>query len=98
MVPEALVSNFYKAASSNDISQLQTAANKFYQEGYSVGQLISQLHDHLISLAKEKKLADKHMAMIAIKVAETEKCLLDGADEQLQLLALGSFMMRIIHA
>ena len=55
------------------------------REGYSITQLLTQLHDHIIA---HPTLLAKIKAKAALLMAEMDKCLTDGADEELQLLNL----------
>lgn len=55
------------------------------REGYSITQLLVQLHDYVIS---HPTLLAKIKAKAALLMAEMDKCLTDGADEELQLLNL----------
>ncbi|KAJ1030853.1 hypothetical protein NDA18_002082 [Ustilago nuda] len=55
------------------------------REGYSITQLLVQLHDYIIS---HPTLLAKIKAKAALLMAEMDKCLTDGADEELQLLNL----------
>ena len=45
---------------------------------------------------KIKKLTDKQIGQICIKVAQADKCLTEGADEELQLVAVCSHAMKVI--
>ena len=42
----------------------------------------------------EKDLSEVHKAEIAIKIAEADKCLIDSADESLQLLMVCSLVLK----
>ncbi|SJX60251.1 probable RFC2-DNA replication factor C, 41 KD subunit [Sporisorium reilianum f. sp. reilianum] len=55
------------------------------REGYSITQLLVQLHDYVIA---HPTLLAKIKAKAALLMAEMDKCLTDGADEELQLLNL----------
>ncbi|SPO19862.1 probable RFC2 - DNA replication factor C, 41 KD subunit [Ustilago trichophora] len=55
------------------------------REGYSITQLLTQLHDYVID---HPTLMAKIKAKAALLMAEMDKCLTDGADEELQLLNL----------
>ena len=48
-----------------------------------------QISDQIVS---SDKITDLRKAKMAIKAAEVEKCLIDGADEYLQLLDYGGFI------
>uniref|UniRef100_A0A4W4DUN4 AAA+ ATPase domain-containing protein n=1 Tax=Electrophorus electricus TaxID=8005 RepID=A0A4W4DUN4_ELEEL len=67
----------------------ETAAN-IIDEGYAATQVLSQLHDIII----EERLSDKQKSAITEKMAVVDKCLVDGADEYLQLLGLCAVIMQ----
>jgi replication factor C subunit 2/4 len=72
--------------------RLHKQCAKIVREGHSVSQVISQLHDYII---KSDKLTSIQIGRICLHIAETDKNLVDGADEFLQLLSLASFIMRV---
>jgi replication factor C subunit 2/4 len=61
--------------------------------GYAATTVISQLHDALI-LAPSSEVSDVAKARIAEKLALADFALANGADEDLQLLAIASFVMK----
>jgi replication factor C subunit 2/4 len=54
-------------------------------QGYSGLQILSQIHQEITQGTRFSKI---QKANIAVRLAKTEKCLFDGADEELQLLQL----------
>lgn len=100
-ISESIIEEFFKACCSNNFSKLQANVTSIVQGGHSAVQLLSQLHDFVILKTENKedsavKVTDLHKAHICIKLAQAEKCLLDGADEYLQLLSAGSFITKIV--
>ncbi|SGY40785.1 BQ5605_C003g02421 [Microbotryum silenes-dioicae] len=74
---------------------VRKAVEKVTREGYSATQVLSQLHDLVIL----NPLVDpKAKAKIAIVLGETDKCLTDGADEELQLLSCAARIRNAIVA
>uniref|UniRef100_A0AAR2KBF2 AAA+ ATPase domain-containing protein n=1 Tax=Pygocentrus nattereri TaxID=42514 RepID=A0AAR2KBF2_PYGNA len=65
-------------------------AGTMIDEGYAGTQILNQLHDIII----EESLSDKQKSVITEKMAVVDKCLVDGADEYLQLLGLSSVIMQ----
>uniref|UniRef100_H2SLF7 Replication factor C (activator 1) 4 n=1 Tax=Takifugu rubripes TaxID=31033 RepID=H2SLF7_TAKRU len=65
-------------------------AGNLVDEGYAATQILSQLHESII----EKDFGDKQKSAIAEKMAVVSKCMLDGADEFLQMLSLCSVIMQ----
>ncbi|SCV66979.1 BQ2448_5625 [Microbotryum intermedium] len=92
-VEAAYQANHSKGTSAFGI--VQKAVEKVTREGYSATQVLSQLHDLVILNA----LVDpKAKAKIAIVLGETDKCLTDGADEELQLLSCAARIRNAIVA
>ncbi|KAJ8310888.1 hypothetical protein KUTeg_012753 [Tegillarca granosa] len=68
-------------------------AGKLINDGHAASQVITQLHDKVV-VADE--LDDKQKSVICEKLAIVDKCLMDGADEYLQLMALFMTLMQQI--
>jgi len=64
---------------------VQEVVESILREGYSAVQIINQLHD-LILL--DPLIPSKPKALISVALGEADKCLNDGADEGLQILAV----------
>jgi replication factor C subunit 2/4 len=58
--------------------------------GFSAAQLVVHLHERLIAAPA---LSDAQKSEVAAKLAVTEHCLLEGADEYLQMMALCTSIM-----
>ncbi|KAI8816311.1 P-loop containing nucleoside triphosphate hydrolase protein [Fimicolochytrium jonesii] len=85
VVPESVIDGLVTAWQSRDIAQIETAVERVVRQGYSGAQLMDQL--------QERVLADNHLtsiekSKISISIGQMDKALVDGADEQLQLLSL----------
>jgi len=65
-------------------------------EGYAAQHIMKALLIILIKL-DSKELSESHKSSIAVKVAEVDKNLIDSADEQLQLLAVCSLILKCFH-
>ncbi|CAB1331903.1 unnamed protein product [Coregonus sp. 'balchen'] len=65
-------------------------AGNMVDEGYAATQILNQLHEAII----EEELNDKQKSAITEKMAVVDKCLVDGADEYLQMLSLCSVIMQ----
>uniref|UniRef100_A0AAY5KB05 Replication factor C subunit 4 n=1 Tax=Esox lucius TaxID=8010 RepID=A0AAY5KB05_ESOLU len=70
--------------------KLEISVRNMVDEGYAATQIINQLHEAVI----EEELNDKQKSAITEKMAEVDKCLVDGADEYLQMLSLCSVIMQ----
>lgn len=69
---------------SGGFERVRKAVEVLTRQGFSAGQLLTQLHDILILSPIVSALAK---AKISLILGETDKCLTDGADEELQLLS-----------
>jgi replication factor C subunit 2/4 len=78
--------------SSDVFDNLYKQCSYVVRQGHSASQLISQLHDLAIH---SDKLSNLQKGRICMEIANTDKSLIDGADEFLQLVSLCSFIMRI---
>eukprot|EP01112_Ceratiomyxa_fruticulosa_P020155 TRINITY_DN6791_c0_g1_i2.p1 TRINITY_DN6791_c0_g1~~TRINITY_DN6791_c0_g1_i2.p1 ORF type:complete len:364 (+),score=61.27 TRINITY_DN6791_c0_g1_i2:109-1200(+) len=93
VMPESITQDLMTACQSNSFDQLQTKVSDIISQGYPAIQVISQLHDIVVSSEHFTSMQKSH---IAIKLAEADKALSDGADEYLQLMDSLSFLMRQI--
>jgi len=78
----------------NSFERLQVQVDEFMCEGFSVSQLINQLHERLIT--QEGGLTDNQKSLLAERFAVAEHKLIEGADEYLQLLDVTSFIMETL--
>ncbi|POW13798.1 hypothetical protein PSTT_03440 [Puccinia striiformis] len=74
-----------KGRQKTSFEKVQDVAESVLREGYSAVQIINQLHD-LILL--DPLIPSKPKALISVALGEADKCLNDGADEGLQVLAV----------
>lgn len=82
-ITDRLLDMFQKP--SSNIEQVEKAVNDIMCEGYAAQNIMKDL---LLKLSKmdESVLSDSQKAEIAIAIADADKCLVDSADEELQLL------------
>jgi replication factor C subunit 2/4 len=90
-ISSIIISNLIKTLTSNSFEKLQETTNDIILSGYPASQIISQLFDYVI---ESKELKDSQKANIVEQLAQTDKCLQDGADEFLQLISIFSFFMK----
>ncbi|KAK7090439.1 replication factor C subunit 4-like [Littorina saxatilis] len=96
VVPEDLLDEVLKVCRSDSYEKLDATVKKVIREGYAGSQILSQFHDKLVAM---EEVSDKQKSVICEKMALVDKCLLDGADEYLQLMALFSTVMhQMCHA
>jgi len=70
---------------SKDTSLIRKELARLFMEGYAGLQILSQIHEEVVSGSLFDK---KEKSSIAVMLGKTEKRLCDGADEELQLLSL----------
>lgn len=93
VIPEEVVKTLFVACRSGNFDLVDKEVNNVIAEGYPVAQMLSQLFD---LVAEADDVSDEQKARICQKLAEADKCLVDGADEYLQLLDVSSNTMRAL--
>ena len=78
---------------SSNFDTLEKAVTNTLMDGYSVQHILSGLVKVIIAM-DNSLLHDLHKADITIKIAESDKNLVDGADESLQLLMVCTFIQK----
>ncbi|CBI18984.3 hypothetical protein PVL29_023241 [Vitis rotundifolia] len=92
VVPQHVVQALFAACKSGDFDSANKEVNNVIAEGYPVSQMLYQLFDVVV----EADISDEQKARICKRLAEADKCLVDGADEYLQLLDVASNAMRAL--
>ncbi|CBN80473.1 EsV-1-182, RFC small subunit [Ectocarpus siliculosus] len=86
-VPERAFDTLWSAVTSpshlEHFEDVVDAVSTFVGEGYPVGKVLSEIQSRVVQ-SGELENADK--AVICLELMETDRCLNDGADEELQLL------------
>lgn len=100
LVPTSIVDHFDLAtcAANGTNAAVRKAVDEIMNAGYSALQLLAQYTGRLLGNTAVKGVTetnDLQKAAIAIVVAETEKALIDGCDEKLQLYNAASRISRI---
>lgn len=90
-VPSDLIDGLLAACHSSSFEKLEIVVKNMINDGYAATQLINQLHELIID---NEDLSDQQKSAITLKLAEVDKCLVDGADEYLQMIALSAVMMQ----
>ncbi|KAK6132281.1 hypothetical protein DH2020_033981 [Rehmannia glutinosa] len=91
VIPEDVVQALFSACKSGNFDTADKEVKNVIAEGYSVSQMLSQLYDVIVE--SDDISDDEQKARICKKIAEADKCLIDGADEYLQLLGVASNTM-----
>lgn len=90
IVPHSTVEKILDLAKSGNYTKLQLGIEDMMNDAYSATQVLEQLHDIVM---EDVTFSDKQKSVIMEQIAKTDKCLLDGADEYLQIMALGTVIM-----
>lgn len=91
VIPQEIVQTLFAACKSGDFDLANKEVDNIIADGYPVSQMLSQLLEVVI-VADD--ISDEQKARICKRLAEADKCLIDGADEYLQLLDITSNTMR----
>ncbi|XP_028787792.1 replication factor C subunit 2 [Neltuma alba] len=91
VVPTEVVQAFLATCKSGNFDLANKEVNDFIAEGYPVSQLLTQLFEAIVEAGD---ISDEQKARISKKLGEADKCLVDGADEYLQLLDVASNTIR----
>lgn len=91
VIPEVVVQSLLAACKSGNFDLADKEVNNVISEGYPVSQMLYQLFDIIV---EANDLSDEQKEKIFKKLGEVDKCLVDGADEYLQLLDVASTTMR----
>lgn len=86
-IPEEIVNSLWKSWNSKNFRNVQDQIVEVSTKGYSGTMLLTQLGRDLM---EDTKLEDEIRMKLFIILADVERALADGADEQLQLLSLVS--------
>jgi replication factor C subunit 2/4 len=91
--PPSVVSTLYSSIQSKNLSVVQAAVEDVVAAGYSAQVLLSAL---LPRITVDANLTERSKAEIAIRIAEAEKNMIEGADEYLQLMTVFSLAVTVI--
>lgn len=91
LVPDKVIEDLIKSATSFSFDRLQKAVNDVIAEGYPAMQILSQIFDVVVT---SPQLTNVHKANIAEALAQADKNLQDGADESLQLMSVLSVYLK----
>ncbi|GAB2211642.1 hypothetical protein Drorol1_Dr00024966 [Drosera rotundifolia] len=93
VIPQAIVQSLFAACKSGNFDLANKQVVDIVAEGYPISQIISQLFDVIV---EDNNISDEQKARICKKLGEVDKCLVDGADEYLQMLDVASSTMRAL--
>lgn len=92
--PPAIVDELWTACAAPEFDTMQAAVEEFCASGFSAQLLLGSM---LPKLLDDPVLAEAGKADIAIRMAEAEKNMSDGADEYLQLTTVCSLVQNCFH-
>ncbi|KAF7304673.1 Replication factor C subunit 2 [Mycena kentingensis (nom. inval.)] len=105
VVPDAVVKDFATVLaidamqvddnSKNSFHPIQKKVKELIREGYSAAQLLSQLHDLIVL---HPTLTGRVKSNCALAIAEADKALCDGADEELWILEVALKVHKVVSA
>eukprot|EP01111_Echinosteliopsis_oligospora_P007051 TRINITY_DN2160_c0_g1_i1.p1 TRINITY_DN2160_c0_g1~~TRINITY_DN2160_c0_g1_i1.p1 ORF type:complete len:349 (-),score=97.09 TRINITY_DN2160_c0_g1_i1:22-1068(-) len=90
VIPPTVLKQLLVSCRSNSFDDLQAAVQHVFSQGYPASQIMSQLHEYLIAT---DELNNEQKAKIALKLGVADKCMVDGADEFLQLMDVCATVM-----
>lgn len=85
--PPTLIDNLITTLQTKSFDEMKTTVTEIVLEGYSAEYVLSALMAKIITM---EGVTDEAKAKIAIQIAESDKNLIDGSDELLQLLMVCS--------
>jgi replication factor C subunit 2/4 len=97
-VPEQVAISLLTACKGRAFNQVQSTVTDIIAEGYPAQEILLQLQNVLLSKDNElsASIPEAARGVILCHLAETDKCLVDGSDEYLQLLGTASFAQQIL--
>uniref|UniRef100_A0A6N2LW72 AAA+ ATPase domain-containing protein n=1 Tax=Salix viminalis TaxID=40686 RepID=A0A6N2LW72_SALVM len=92
-IPVEVTEAIIAACKSGDFDLANKEVNNVIAEGYPVSQMLAQLFEMVVAV---DDISDEQKARICKSLSTADKCLVDGADEYLQLLDVVSNTMRAL--
>jgi len=89
--PPDVVDALLRGIKSGSFSKMEQEVHNVVAEGWAAQHILSELSREVVC---SDELDEMGKAELSIRIAEAEKCLIDGSDEVLQLLAVGSLALR----
>ena len=93
--PDEVIEKLYQALLSNSFDTMQAAVRNIIADGYSVQTLLQKLLEKFI---ETNDLDELGRAKLAIRIAEAEDRMNDGADEYLQLMTVCGLALQCLFA
>lgn len=101
IVPDDKIHQLFGTIKRCNFQELQAFVDDLVCEGYAASVILAQIHDELVKpkqsaadvLGPLDGVAKAHIVEL---LSQSDKALIDGANETLQLLSVAGFLMRII--
>uniref|UniRef100_A0A5K3EPQ7 AAA domain-containing protein n=1 Tax=Mesocestoides corti TaxID=53468 RepID=A0A5K3EPQ7_MESCO len=93
VIPEKFEEALVSAAKGRNFEKIQLTIKEIIYEGFSALQLVSQLQSRVL---KSTEISDLSKQKILDAIAEADACMVEGADEYLQLLSVGGQMIKAL--
>ncbi|XP_068648492.1 replication factor C subunit 2 [Aristolochia californica] len=93
VVSPDVVMALFLVCKSGEFEMANKEVSNIIAEGYPVSQMLSQLFDVIV---EAEDITDEQKARVCKRLAEADKCLVDGADEYFQLMDVASNTMRAL--
>lgn len=94
--PENVIQPLLQSLTSKSFDSMEQAVSNVIAEGYAAQYIIGALLQRVV-LEEDSKIDDIGRAKLSIKIAETDKKLMDGADDYLQLISVCSLVVRLLN-
>jgi len=88
-VPPDSMTELFSALRVDDYNQMESLVDDLILAAYPINAILAKLLDLIVA---DEDISDLHKAKTAVKIAEVEKLLVDGASERLQLLHVCSYI------
>ncbi|KAJ3091264.1 replication factor C subunit 4 [Quaeritorhiza haematococci] len=88
VVPDEIIARLMDAwtnGGATDFSKVEGAVREVVKAGYSATQILAQLVDEII---RSPTLTSRQKSILSQRCGAADKCLVDGADEEMQLMRL----------
>ena len=92
-VPREVVTKLLDACKGGTFTRLQTAVMDLIADGYPAQELLLQMQ---AAVLEDPSINESARGRILLKLAETDKELVDGSDETLQLLATAAHAQQVL--
>ncbi|OAJ37874.1 hypothetical protein BDEG_21846 [Batrachochytrium dendrobatidis JEL423] len=92
IIPDSVMAGIIQAWSSGKVENVEAELKQTIRMGYSGTAFIQQLSN---LIAEDPHLKERHKSKVAVLLGQTDRALVDGADEHLQILKV--LLMTMVH-